>query len=225
MSKDQSDNAETQEVKEAARKVVEQGGDIRNEVRDLTLKLLSHGQLDVKKIKQVVSAVMEGASLGAESKSTQVKDTLSDSMAGIDEALAKSAEASKLAVEEAASHLKDFGKQDLKRALDDLVTLEDMFLDIIKNVAKESSEVVGGTLNDLVLHARNSGTAVGKSSTNVVETLNRELGQTLRETVTAGTDAALKVGTHLSQAAAGFLEGIAETLEAKVASRSRDEKR
>ena len=218
------EEVDTQEVKQAVRSVIERGESIREDVRNITLNALSKGKLDVKKINQVVRAVMEGASMGAEPKGTQVKDTLSESMAGMDQALVKSAEASSLAVEEAASRLKDFGKQDLKRALDDLLTLEDMFLDTIKKVAKESNEVVGGTLNDLVQHARNSGTAAGKSSSEIVETLNRELGQTLRETVTTGTDAALKVGAHLSQAAAGILGGIAETLEAKVTSNTRDDK-
>jgi hypothetical protein len=195
---------DTQEVKQAVRSAIERGESIREDVRNITLNALSKGKLDVKKINQVVRAVMEGASMGADSKGTQVKDSLSESMAGMDQALAKSAEASRLAVEEAASRLKDFGKQDLKRALDDLLTLEDMFLDTIKKIAKESNEVVGGTLNDLVQHARNSGTAVGKSSNEIVETLNRELGQNL--------------------AAAGILGGIAETLEAKVTSNTRDDK-
>ena len=142
----------------------------------------------------------------------------------MDEVVATAARAPKVAIEETEGHLNDFGKQDLKRALDDLLALEDMFLDTIKNVANVSSKMVQDTLNNLEQHTRHSGTDAGKKSRNIAETLNRKLGQTLRETASRGTDAALTVGAHLSQAAAGFLEGIAETLKPKEKNDSQSDK-
>ncbi len=206
-----------QKVKDAAREAAEQSGSIRDDVRNLTVEALSQGGLDLEKIKEVVSAVLDGASVGAEARGVHIKETLSESMAGVDEAIAKSAEASKLALQEAAGHLKTFGKEDLKRALDDVMALEGLFLEVTRTVAKESGEVVSTTLNELIAHAGNSGTAVGQKSSEIVETLNRELTEGLREAVSARGDAVLKVTAHLSQAAAGFLEGFAETLDAKVA--------
>ncbi len=206
-----------QSVKEAAREAAERSGSIRDDVRNLTMEALSQGGLDLEKIKQVVSAVLDGASVGAEMRGVHIRETLSESMAGVDEAIAKSAQASKLALQEAAGHLKVFGKEDLKRALDDVMALEELFLEVTRTVAKESGEVISTTLNELITHAGNSGTAVGQQSREIVETLNRDLTESLRETVSARGDAVLKVTAHLSQAAAGFLEGFAETLDAKVA--------
>ncbi len=152
---------ETSEVKAASQSAVERGEAIRDDVRDITLKALSQRHLDRDKIRQVVHAVTEGASIAASSKGGQAKDALQDAMTGVDEALSISAEASRLAVEEAAGHIKDFGKQDLKRALDDLQTLEGMFLDTVSEVSKGTDELIRATLNDMVEHARHSGTAVG----------------------------------------------------------------
>ncbi len=222
MNEEHEQEVDTQAVKEAARTAAERGESIREEVRNITLQALSQWRLDVKNIKQVVHAVIEGVGIGAKGKGVQIKETLSESMAGLDDALEQSAEASRLALEEAAGHLKEFGKQDLKQATDDLLALEEMFLDTLKNVAKGSGEVIGSTLNDLVQHARNSGTAVGKRSTEIVVTLNRELEQSLGETVSTGTDAALRVAGQISHAAAGFLDGIAQTLDAKVKNRTPD---
>jgi hypothetical protein len=140
MSEEQKQETENSEVKTAARSAVERGDAIREDIRDITLTALSQRHLDSEKLRQVIHAVVEGASIGAESKGADVKEALSESIEGMDEALASSAEASKLAIEETAGHLKDFGKQDLKRALDDLLTLEDMFLDTIKNVAWQEIE-------------------------------------------------------------------------------------
>ena len=121
MSKENKQEIDTEIVKNIARTAVERSDDIRNDVRSVTLQALSDGHLDTKKINKVIHAVMEGASIGAEAKGEQAKDALTDAMSGMDDALAKSAEASKLAIEEAAGHVKDFSSHDLKRALDDLL--------------------------------------------------------------------------------------------------------
>lgn len=198
----------------ATRAAVEEGEHILETVRDITLKaLLSDGHFEAQKMREVVQAVLQGASAGTKEKGTQARQSLREAMAGVDEALEKSAEASKLAIEEAAGRIKDFGSQDLKQALDDLLILEDMFLDTVKSVAKASDDTARASLNDLAQHARNSGTMVGRAATKAAETLSRQLEKSVRDRVTTGTDTALKVGAQLSQAAAGFLEGIAETLQ------------
>lgn len=205
----------SRETETATRTAVARGENIQDEVRDITLKALSEGRLDAQRIQQVVKAVIQGATEGAEGKGTQSRQALLDVMAGVDEALAKSTEASKLAIEEAAGHLKDFGTQDLKRALDDLLILEDLFIDTVEDVAKTSKKTVKETLNDLAQHARNSGTTVGRLATDTAETLTRGLQKTLRDTVTTGSDSTMKRAAQLSLAAAGFLEGIAQALEGK----------
>ncbi len=211
-----------QKVEEASRKAVAQGENIHDAVRDITLKALSEGELDTKKTKQVVQAVMAGAGKGAESLGAQAPQALKDAMAGIDEALTKSAEASKLAIEEAVGHLEEFGSRDLKRAVDDLLTLEDLFLDTVKDVATASKETIRETLNDLVRHARNSGTQVGAVAKETADTLMGELAHTLRATVESSAEAAIKTTALLSQAAAGFLDGIARTLESKARGGTKD---
>lgn len=204
---------ETSDVKAASQSAVERGEAIREDTRDITLTALSQRHLDSKKIRQVVRAVIEGASIGSTSKGGQAKDALLDAMTGVDEALAKSAEASKLAIEEAAGNLKDFGKQDLKRALDDLQTLEDMFLDTMNEVAKGADELIRGALSDMVEHARHSGTAVGKTAAQTTEALNQQLGKTLHEAASASAHAVMEITGHIAQAAAGALDGIAQTLQ------------
>ena len=200
-------------AEKTARAAVEDGKNINETVRDITLEALSDGHLDGQKIREVVQAVLQGASLGAQEKGNRAEQALREAMAGVDEALAKSAEASKLAIEEAAGRIKEFGSQDLKHGLNDLRALEGMFLDTVKNIAQASDGTARELLNDMEQHARNTGTAVGTVVKTAVEQLSGKLEKDVRESVTADTDTALKVGKQLSQAAAGFLEGIAETLK------------
>ncbi len=212
MSNHESQDDISSKAKEAARAAVEKGENIHGAVRDVTLKALREGQLEVRKIQEIVHSVLQGASDGAKKDASRAEESLRETMDGVDEALEMSAMASKLAIEEAAGNVKEFGEKDLKRALDDLLTLEGMFLDTLASVAKASNETARKTLSDLESHARNSGTTVGREVTRIVETLSSKFGQSVREKATEGADTAMKVGAQLSYAAAGFLKGIAESL-------------
>ena len=213
MSKKSEQGIDTEVVKEIARTAIERGDDIRHDIRSVTLQALSDGHLDAKKINKVIHAVMEGVSIGAEDKGEQVKNALSDAMSGMDEALAKSAEASKLAVEEAAGHIKDFSSHDLKRAIDDLLALEELFFDTVRDVAKGTNETIKETLSDLVDHAKQSGTNVGKTTSDAASSLSQKLSNTLKDTASAGIQSTADVLAHIANASAGILEGIADRLQ------------
>jgi hypothetical protein len=213
MSEQTTQKNQSRKAEAEARAAVEDGGNIHEAVRDITLAALSAGHLDMQRMREVVQSVLRGASLGAEEKGARAEQPLREAMAGVDEALAKSAEASRLAIEEAAGHIKEFGSQDLKQGLADLGALEDMFLDTVKNIARASDGVVKDVLGNLAQHARNSGTSVGTAAKTAAETLAGQLETKAREGVSAGVDTARQVGTKISLAAAGFLEGIAETLK------------
>lgn len=200
-------------AEDEARAAVEDGENIHEAVRGITLEALSAGHLDMQRIREVIQSVLRGSSLGAQEKGAKAEQALREAMAGVDEALAKSAEASKLAIEEAAGHIKEFGSQDLKRGLDDLGALEDMFLDTVKNIARASDGAVKDVLGNLAQHAHNTGTSVGAAAKAAAETLTGQLEKNVREGVSTGVDTVRQVGTKISLAAAGFLEGIAETLK------------
>ena len=197
------------EAKEA-QITVERGANIRNTTRNITLAALSRGQLDTEGTKRVVRAVMQGASLGVNKAGDKSRQALNEALAGIDDALAKSAEATKLAVEEASGRLQDYGKRDLERAFNDLRALEAMFLETLKDVTDHSADTAKQILQDLLHHARDSGTNAGSTASAAIATLEKKLGRTLREVAAAGADAALNTGSNLAEAAAGFLAGPQE---------------
>jgi len=215
MKEEHNNEVDIQGIKEASRTAVDEGKSIREDIRNITLKALSEGHMDIKKMNQVIHAVIEGASIGAEAKGTDVKEALSDAISGMDEALAKSAEASKLAIEETAGHFKDFSDHDLKQALNDLQTLESLFVDTVHDVGKSAGEMVKGVLVDLIKHAQQSGTSVGKTSSEAVHSLTHKLENTLKESAADSAKASLGVGAHIANAAAGILEGIADSLQSK----------
>lgn len=213
MTDQQQTTDEYQKLHDAARKIVEESADIQAEVHKLTLDALGKGNLDKERIKSVVQSVLEGAQVGAESKGDQLKSALSDAVTGLDEALVKTASATKLAIQEAAGQIKDYTQHDLKRALDDLEDMEKNFIDVMKDVANSSTELAGRILNDIATHAKNSGTAVGKKSAESMATLRDQLKTLGKESFEAGADAAKSVSVRIARASSGFLAGLADTLE------------
>lgn len=211
------------EAKEA-RAAVEHGENIRDAMRNITMAALSHGRLDAQETARVVRSVMQGAALGVGKAGDRSRQALGEAVAGIDEALAKSAEASKLAIEEAAGRLRDYGKRDLERTFNDMRTLERMFLDTMKDVSDHSVGEAREILQGLLRHAKDSGTTAGATATAAIRALEQKLGRTLKEVADAGTDAALNTGSNLAEAASGFLAGIADALDARAKSMRREKK-
>ncbi|MBO1895746.1 hypothetical protein HNW13_008150 [Shewanella sp. BF02_Schw] len=222
MSKAKSDtNKHRDNLEGDIKEAVEADKDIRDTVRCITLKALSEGKLDLNELSQIALCVIKGAGLGASDGQTH---QLTKAVAGLEDALCSAVEASKLAVEEASSHVNTFSKQDLQRTINDLSELEAMYLETLKDVAKEANEAVSVTLNDLARHGRVSGTAVGQKVTEVSTLLNQQLTERLSDTVAAGVDSAAKVTRNLAYAAAGFLDAFAQKLDEKSTSNSNSNK-
>jgi len=152
--------------------------------------------------------VLKGMSDGLSHHYDPAKHAFKQSTEALDDALTKTAEASKLAIEEAAANVDEFSSHDFKRAAEDLKSLEGLFLDTIETVGRHSNETASKIARDFLSHARTNGTAVGKQSQIILEGLDnlRISGQQAVMTGAAVTTSAL------AKIASGFLAGIAESL-------------
>ncbi|KAA3652459.1 MAG: hypothetical protein DWQ11_11525 [Proteobacteria bacterium] len=182
-------------------------------VRQITLKVLSEGQLDSAALKSVMDAVVRGAKTGVERPDPRNTDALREAMHGLDQALSSAAEATGLAVQEAASRSGEFSRQSLKQSLDDLGSLETLFIETLGDAARQSSGHVRETLLSLAEHGRNSGTAVGHQVQQAVSQLARALLDITQEQVQAGAHTLRQQGALLAGIAAGFLKGVADRLQ------------
>jgi biotin carboxyl carrier protein len=197
------------DVKDAIRDAVQSGSDIYQKVRTITLKALTTRQLDMENIKNVAETVSKGINEGMTTQSGQAKELFAQAASALDDALAVAAEASKLAIEEAASRVSEYSQQDIHGASKDLQDMEGLFLDTLEKVAKGGNQVVADIVGDFVSHARQSGTAVGKQALTALEAL-KELPHWGKETVISSTVAAT---ITLAQIGSGILLGIAESLQ------------
>jgi len=203
---------------QAVKAAIEHGENIRAKVRKITLDALQRGKLDAQETRRVIRSVMHGASLGVSKAGDKTKQALGEALAGMDEALAKSAEAYKLAIEEAEGRLRDFSKHDLDKAFNNLRTLESMLLDTLKEVADQSAGEAREIYQSLARHTKVNATSAGATASAAISSLEKKLGRTLREVAAAGSDVALGTTSKLADAAAGFLAGLSDALHDKAKS-------
>ena len=199
------------------RNAVEQGHDVQEMVRQLTLRKISARSLDIESLRQIASAVLRGARAGAQKElqrsAAQTSITrvhLKQAVAGLDVALAQFAEAFKLALEEAAGRAQAFSREDIARARSDLESLEAMFQETLKSSASGAKDVAGETLYDLAAHAHIYGSAVGAQLKETLAVITHQLDAAGRTQVGAGLHLAQATSDLLRQIAAGVLTGLAD---------------
>lgn len=203
-------NDTAQHVEEDVREAVASGEDIYQKVRAATLKALTERELDRDNIADVVHAVGKGISSGMSTQFDSAREVLQQSTKALDDALASTAEATKLAMEEASSKMGEFTRNDLKQSSEDLKELEKLFIRTVSNLASESQGVLSDVVNDLVQHFKISGTAVGKEAQATLDTMKQSTLNSEHAAFASARDTA----SALAKIGSGILAGIAESLKA-----------
>ncbi len=216
MKKDESELRNNEVLQDEIKGAVETGHDVKETVRRITLKALTEGELDTESVRQVASAVLKGAGMGAESHGSGAKEILDKAVSGLDEALSKAAVASKLALEEATGRGEEFSSHDLKQMLDDMQGLEELFLETLRDTAKGGKDQVSIILHDLAEHAQHSGTAVGTQLKEGLTDLVEQVTGAGKAQLESGAESAKTTGSLLAQLTSGMLKGIADSLHPSV---------
>lgn len=198
-----------QDVKNAVRAAVKSGTDVHQQVKDITLKALTAHQLDMENIKSVTETVINGINEGMTSHGEHGKEVFNQAATALDDALAIAAEASTLAIEEAASKVNEYSEHDFNDAIKDIRDMEGLFLDTFEKVAKSSGQVVSGIVNDFIAHSRQSGTAVGEQTLIALDAL-KDLPKISADVIVSSTVA---TASTLAKIGSGILLGIAESLQ------------
>lgn len=207
--------ASNEAIKVAVSESVQQDQNIRSRVRDVTLEALKTRHLNSSEISSLTRVVTEGISLGLGKRTGEIKSALSEAMAGLDEALMKSAEATHLALRQLTSQGKDFTENELKDALDSLKKLEEDFLSTINLVADAASDKVKQEMKDLVNHVRRTGTDSGSKVTEALSEFGGRVKVSVSEGAAVGKDAAREMSARLASVASGILSGLADALHEK----------
>lgn len=200
-------------LKKMATESVKQGENLRVKVRDLTLKALQRRELSLAQIRQVVTSVTEGINLGASKSKLGGGKVLSDALAGMDDALLKAVEASRITLELFTDHGVGVKDSLVMVALDELERLEDEFLRTVKQSAERASKDVRAKWTPVLEKMKPGATETGLR----VAAAIAEVSAHARDAVRAQRRSTLKATAIMTQnfgtLASGVLVGLAEGMK------------
>lgn len=215
-------NSNAQTLHNSVKRVVEQGADVQEQVKQITLHHIRSGQLDTASLQDLARAVVNGALAGARqairpaAANTEItRQHLQEAVTGLDMALAKIAEASKLAIQEATGNAQRFSREELLKTQEDMQALENLFVETLQESARGLKDVGSQILTDMATHARNSGSAVGQQMQDTLNVIGRNLLESGNLHVQTGWRLAQATSDLLYQISAGVIRGIADQVETK----------
>lgn len=201
-------------LKQAAHEFVRQGVDIRSKVHDLTLAALQSRKFDRDAMRDVFRAVTAGVAAGAEN-TPDMRQALADGLKGMDQALAKSAEAGATALKQLAATGKSFSDTELKSALASLKKLEDDFIGTVSHVADAAGSQVQPELRSALGNLTHTGTETGKQLALTMNEFAHTFANFSIDATIAGLEVASEFGARFANLASGILSGVADALDKK----------
>lgn len=213
-----------QVLKRLASQSVKQGRNVRVTVRDLTLKALQQRELTLDHIRKVLRSIIEGVNLGVTKRETKVEKALSDTLAGMDDALLKVVQATNVALHRMTGNGYDYEDSNLKRALDELETLEDEFLRSIAKATDSASEKIKTPWDRVLKKTKVSGTATGTQVASTMRDYAKRAQAAMREQRETSFKTAHLFTQNFATLASGILIGMSEGLGAKRAASKRKAK-
>ena len=168
-------------LKQMAAESVKQGENLRVTVRDLTLKALQTRELSLEQIRQVVTSITEGINVGAAKSKLAAGKPLADALKGMDDALLKAVEASRIALELLTDQGVGVKDSLIMVALDELERLEDEFLRSVKQSAERASKDVQAKWTPVLANMKSGATETGSRVTSALEEISAHAKETMRQ--------------------------------------------
>jgi ElaB/YqjD/DUF883 family membrane-anchored ribosome-binding protein len=200
-------------LKKMASESVKQGENLRVTVRDLTLKALQTRELSLSQIRQVVTSITEGINLGAAKSKLDVGKPLAEALAGMDDALLKAVEASRITLELFTDHGMTINDSLVMVALDELERLEDEFLRSVKQSAEHASKEVRAKWTPVLEKMKPGATETGSRVTSAIEEVSAHAKNAVRQQRRATLKATAILTQSFGTLASGVLVGLAEGIK------------
>jgi hypothetical protein len=192
----------TDNISQAASDSVSKDENVRQRVHDVTLEALKARRFDREAMREVVRAVTEGMTRGAEGSRLGVRHALAEGFRGMDQALTKSVQAGHEALRQMMATGRSISDNEVKQALAGLRKVEEDLVATVDQVAHSANERVRPELREVLRQAAHAGTET-----------SRHTAKLMAEFTLTGIELAGEFGVRFAQLAGGVLAGMADALD------------
>lgn len=197
-----ADHDPSETIRQAAADSMRHGEDIRRRVHELTLEALKNRRFDREGIRDVVRAVTEGVTRGADADGSGLRQRLGEAFRGMDEALTKSVAAGQQALRQMVATGRGFSEHELKQGVAGLKKIEHDFVETVNEVAASANERLRPELKEALRQTLHAGTETGRQSARL-----------MAEFTLTGIELAGEFSARFAQVASGVLAGMADALQ------------
>lgn len=208
----------------AAEKIASEGQDIRERIRRLIVDTVRQRSVRLSELRSLFDDVMRGAVAGVREATPQRQDSaLRQVIDGSVEAMEITANASRLAMEEAMSRGKAFVDEDVRAAGGDLKELGERFAEIAVDSAKKAGKLTVSQLDELRQHAVRAAKSAWPAVRSAVSASMKHPFNLATESAQAGAHFTRMTAGAFFSAMSGMLQAAADLATPKTAEKEDDE--
>lgn len=201
------------DTRQEAERIASEGTDVRTRVRDLVGRVASEGRKTLSELSDEATDILRGAGEGVKDAAAEHRgEVLGEVIDGVSDGLSRAANATKLALEEAEGRGEQFAEEDLRRTVDDLKTLERMFVDSVRNLAEGAGRSAWGEVKDAAGHASRAAESMRPSIQGALEAAAGHPVKFAGEAATAGAAATRQAVGSLFQVMGGLIAGAGDVI-------------
>lgn len=196
-----------------AKKIASEGENVRERTRKAFAETVSDQRFDIDSIADLAGGIIDGAAEAVKSAAPKERENvLKEVIDGLADGFSGSANAARLALQEAKGRSESFVKEDVRRVTDNLRVLDDVFFETVSHAVDRVQDQVGAQVSDLQAHARRAATRMRPALENALHAAMDHPGELLTETASTGAKAAPRAAGALLQAMSGLLAGAGDVL-------------
>lgn len=199
---------QAQAVREQARKIAASGDDIRRRIEKLVQQMAKEIKSGTTRLVDVAQEVLDGAAQGIRDTAPpdDQQSRLRQVIDGLGDGFTKAANATRLAIEEAASRGEHFAKQDVAAMFNDIRSLRDMFVDVVTRTASRASATAKNEAQDTTAHVKRTFESLKPS-------LDKALNAAKEDPAGLGKETAEAIGQASRQAAGALFAAVGDLMQ------------
>lgn len=201
------------DVKAEAHQVAAEKENVRERIRRLVVDSVRQRRVGFDAIGDVTREIVDGAVEGVRDMTPDDRDSvLRQVVDGVGDAFTTTAQATRLALEEAQSRGEQFAKEDVRSAIRQLTDLQRLFTDTVLDTLERARIEAAEQTRDFIDHARRANERVQPSIQSALHAATEHPIKLVTETASASVRAVPKAAGMLLHAMSGVLQGAGDLL-------------
>ncbi len=196
-----------------AETIASESSDVRERIRKTVVDTVRNRDIGMGSLAGVTREVVDGAAQGVRDMTPESRESvLRQVVDGLSDAFTSTAEATRLAMEEAQGRGERFAKEDVQNAITHLTEMQKLMTDTILNTLERARVEASEQTKDFIEHARRAAERVQPSVDKALHAATHHPVKLASETAGAAVKGAPKAAGTLLHAVSGVLQGAGDLL-------------